>query len=53
MSPDIISALEAKGHNISKSKGEISGLHIIYRDKDGQLIGAADKRREGRVGVTQ
>ena len=53
VTPDIISALDAKGHKISKSKGEISGVHIIYRHKDGQLSGAADKRREGRVGVTE
>lgn len=41
------SALEAKGHKLRRSKGEISGLHIIYRDKDGRLIGGADPRREG------
>ena len=47
MSPDIVSALEAKGHKIVRSRGEFSGLHLIYRNQDGSLIGAADPRREG------
>ena len=47
LSPEIISALEAKGHDIVRSKGEFSGLHIIYRNSDGRLIGGADPRREG------
>ena len=53
MAPEIVAELEAMGHNISKSRGEISGLHIIYRHPDGQLTGAADARREGNVGVVQ
>ncbi|RKQ69232.1 gamma-glutamyltranspeptidase/glutathione hydrolase [Litorimonas taeanensis] len=44
---DIVSALEEKGHQVVRSKGEISGLHIIYRQADGTLIGGADPRREG------
>lgn len=44
---DIVSALEDMGHNVVRSKGEISGLHIIYRQSDGTLIGGADPRREG------
>jgi len=40
-------ALEAKGHKVVRSKGEISGLHIIYRNPDGSLTGGADPRREG------
>jgi len=51
MSPEIIAALEEKGHNIIRSKGEISGLHIIYRHEDGQLLGGADQRREGVIGI--
>ena len=50
MSPDIVAGLEALGHTVVKSKGEISGLHIIYRNEDGSLSGAADPRREGVVG---
>ena len=47
MAADIVQALEAKGHKVVKSKGEFSGLHIIYRNEDGNLIGGADPRREG------
>ncbi len=47
MDADIIASLEAKGHKVVRSKGEISGLHIIYRQADGTLIGGADPRREG------
>ena len=47
MEEDIVSALEGLGHKVRRSRGEISGLHIIYRQADGQLIGGADPRREG------
>ncbi len=47
MPSPIIEALESKGHNIKRSKGEFSGLHIIYRNSDGTLSGGADPRREG------
>jgi len=44
---NIVTALEAKGHKVRRSRGEFSGLHIIYRNSDGSLIGGADPRREG------
>jgi len=44
---DIIDGLEAMGHEIVRSKGEISGLHIIRRNADGSYTGGADARREG------
>lgn len=47
MSEDIVGALEGLGHDVRRSGGEISGLHIIYRQDDGTLIGGADPRREG------
>lgn len=47
MSEDIVSALESMGHKVRRSRGEISGLHIIYRQEDGTLVGGADPRREG------
>jgi len=47
LSVDIVAALEAKGHRVRRSKGEYSGLHIIYRNSDGTLSGGADPRREG------
>ena len=43
----IITGLEGLGHKVIRSKGEISGIHIIYRQPDGTLIGGADPRREG------
>ena len=44
---NIVAGLEAKGHKVRRSSGEFSGLHIIYRNKDGSLLGGADPRREG------
>ena len=44
---DIINGLEAMGHTVVRSRGEISGLHIIQRQEDGTLVGGADPRREG------
>ena len=43
----LIKGLESRGHKVRRSKGEFSGIHIIYRDEDGTLIGGADPRREG------
>jgi len=43
----IIAGLEAKGHKVIRSKGEISGIHIIRRNADGSYEGGADPRREG------
>jgi len=45
----LVKSLEAKGHTVRRSKGEISGLHIIYRNADGSLTGGADPRREGKI----
>ena len=47
LTPELVAALESKGHKVRRSKGEFSGLHIIYRNTDGSLIGGADPRREG------
>jgi gamma-glutamyltranspeptidase/glutathione hydrolase len=47
MAEDMVKGLEALGHKVRRSKGEISGLHIIYRNPDGSLTGGADPRREG------
>ncbi|CAM3717634.1 gamma-glutamyltransferase [Litorimonas haliclonae] len=44
-----VAKLEGLGHKVVRSAGEISGLHIIYRQEDGTLIGGADPRREGSV----
>ena len=47
LAEDVAASLEAKGHKVRRSKGEFSGLHIIYRNRDGSLLGGADPRREG------
>ena len=47
LAKDIVTDLEAKGHKVRRSSGEFSGLHIIYRNRDGSLLGGADPRREG------
>jgi len=47
LAPEIISGLEDLGHKVVRSKGEISGIHIIKRKPDGSYEGAADIRREG------
>ena len=47
MREDVVSGLENMGHKVRRSGGETSGLHIIYRQADGALIGGADPRREG------
>lgn len=47
LSPEIIDGLEQLGHKVVRSKGEISGIHIIKRREDGSYEGAADPRREG------
>lgn len=43
----IIVGLENMGHKVRRSKGEISGIHIIRKNADGTYEGGADPRREG------
>lgn len=47
LTEEIMTGLESLGHTIKRSKGEISGIHIIQRNPDGTYTGAADPRREG------
>ena len=49
METEIVDGLEALGHEVVRSRGEISGLHIIRLMEDGTLEGGADPRREGTV----
>ncbi len=49
LDPDIITGLEALGHKVVRSKGEISGIHIIRKNPDGTYTGGADPRREGTI----
>lgn len=48
--PALLEALRARGFQIEGGRGEISGIHIIAAGADGDLIGAADPRRDGAVG---
>ena len=50
-SPDLLAGLRARGFEIEGGRGEISGIHIIVRNPDGTLSGAADTRRDGTVGT--
>lgn len=47
MDSEIIDGLEALGHDVVRSQGERSGIHIIQKLPDGTLIGGADPRSEG------
>lgn len=47
MDAETLSALEAMGHEVKRSQGEASGIHIIRKNADGSLEGGADPRREG------
>ena len=49
-SAELVEALKSFGHNVDNSRGENSGLSIIYKHPDGRLEGGADPRREGVVG---
>lgn len=49
---NIAKSLKALGYQVQEREGENSGIHLIYVSETG-LEGAADKRREGTVGVWQ
>ncbi|MGB3456214.1 MAG: gamma-glutamyltransferase [Litorimonas sp.] len=49
MDAALVDGLEAMGHEVVRSRGEISGLHIIRVRPDGTLEGGADPRREGEA----
>ena len=49
--PEIIQALRDFGYNVFESEGEISGLSAVQKLPDGTLLGGADPRREGTVGI--
>jgi len=46
----IAADLNGRGYNVQESQGENSGLHVIVVNGD-RLDGAADTRREGKVGT--
>ncbi|XBQ15423.1 MAG: gamma-glutamyltransferase [Oceanicaulis sp.] len=45
----IIEELRSRGFTIEGGRGENSGIHIVKVGEDGELIGAADPRRDGVV----
>lgn len=47
MDPGVVDALHAMGHRIGEGRGEGSGLHAVLLDANGNLVGAADSRRDG------
>ena len=44
---EVLAGLAARGVEVKAGRGEESGLHGIVVQPDGQVIGAADPRREG------
>lgn len=50
-SAELIQALKDYGFNVQESEGENSGISIILREADGNLVGGADPRREGTIGI--
>ncbi len=46
--PALAETLTSLGYDVQEREGENSGLHVIVVE-DGELVGAADKRREGTV----
>lgn len=48
---DMLAELEARGFSVRGNRGENSGIHIAMIDENGELIGAADPRRDGYAGT--
>jgi gamma-glutamyltranspeptidase/glutathione hydrolase len=48
---DTATGLESLGFTLDANRSENSGIHIIRRLDDGTLVGGADPRREGTVGL--
>ena len=51
--PELIESLTEYGFNVEESAGENSGLSVILRNPEGNLVGGVDPRREGTIGVTE
>ncbi|HWK52121.1 MAG TPA: gamma-glutamyltransferase [Steroidobacter sp.] len=47
--PGVVEQLAKLGLELRPPKGEESGLHGLWRQADGTMLGAADSRREGTV----
>ena len=45
----LISGLNSFGYQVDESNNENSGLSIILKDSEGNLVGGVDSRREGTI----
>lgn len=48
-SEELITGLRDYGFNVKESAGENSGLSVVLKTANGQLVGGVDSRREGTV----
>lgn len=48
LSPELVQALERKGHHIRVSRESFGDVEAVERLEDGTLIGVADRRSEGQ-----
>ena len=49
--PELIQSLKNYGFNVKESAGENSGLSVVQKLPNGQLLGGVDPRREGTIAV--
>jgi len=47
----LFEGLQSLGYEVDQSKGENSGLSVVYKNKNGELVGGVDQRREGVIEV--
>ncbi len=52
-STQLIDGLRAAGFNVHESAGENSGLSVIFKQADGDLLGGVDPRREGIIELVE
>lgn len=47
----LIKAMADYGYSVTESAGENSGLSVVFKDKQGRLLGGVDPRREGVIEI--
>ena len=47
----LFEGLQSLGYEVDQSRGENSGLSVVYKSVSGELIGGVDRRREGVIEV--
>jgi len=50
-SDELVNELKSFGFNVDNSRGENSGLSIVLKNPNGELVGGVDPRREGVIGT--